>query len=394
MGFALLINIITQMWSGFLLALYYIPDPSLVITNREEYMNEIWWYFFVYKIHTIGVDSLFTLSYLHIIKKIFIKNFIGANLDGWLTGSYSFLVFHVVVFLGITLSTNHLGDLTLTIGATIFWSLFAYKHKIVTLLFTNRHLNAEQLIRFMLAHYVVAWYYVYLVQMHVLHIHEMWDPDSKTSVNEDNVTPKSNWIIDALQKETLFMIGLYIGIMVYSLFKNHKDILPVNFSFFEQWSETEVEDINFFIVGPHWYFRPHMGLLTVCAQHYEGLFWLIMYYVLIAMLPVISNLYNIKKNINATDFNNIPMQESLIQFTLFIFFVMSLLYVGNTLPCARFYYEEEEGFFGNSFLRLSYQYIYVYLFMIIHVVDKLESMYKQLMFAKRNQLSNDPLNKE
>ena len=41
-GFALLINMITQMWSGILLALYYIPDPSLVMTLREEYMNEIW----------------------------------------------------------------------------------------------------------------------------------------------------------------------------------------------------------------------------------------------------------------------------------------------------------------------------------------------------------------
>lgn len=41
-GFALLLNIITQMWSGFLLALYYIPDPSFVLTFREEYFNEVW----------------------------------------------------------------------------------------------------------------------------------------------------------------------------------------------------------------------------------------------------------------------------------------------------------------------------------------------------------------
>jgi hypothetical protein len=60
------------------------------------------------------------LSYLHILKKLFIKNFIGVDIEGWASGTFAFLVFHVVVFLGITLSTNHLGDLTLTIGATIF----------------------------------------------------------------------------------------------------------------------------------------------------------------------------------------------------------------------------------------------------------------------------------
>lgn len=58
--------------------------------------------------------------------------------------------------MGITLSSNHLGDLTLTIGANIFWSLFLFKHKAYTVAFTNRHLNVDQLTRFMVAHYVVA----------------------------------------------------------------------------------------------------------------------------------------------------------------------------------------------------------------------------------------------
>jgi len=67
------------------------------------------------------------------------------------------------------------------------------------------------------------------------------------------------------------MACLYATLMSVFTFQGHPDPRPVNFNFFEQWAETEVEDINFFIVGPHWYFRPHMGLLTICAQHYEGL---------------------------------------------------------------------------------------------------------------------------
>ena len=41
-GFSLLVNMIAQMWSGILLSLYFVPDPSLVMTFREEYMNEVW----------------------------------------------------------------------------------------------------------------------------------------------------------------------------------------------------------------------------------------------------------------------------------------------------------------------------------------------------------------
>lgn len=147
---------VCQMWSGIMLSLYFVPDPSFVMTFREEYMNEVWWFAYVHSAHVVGVDSIFTLSYLHIFKKVYIKNFLGADLDGWVTGTYAFLVYHAVVFLGITLSSNHLGDLTLTIGANIFWSLFLFKHKAYTVAFTNRHLNVDQLTRFMVAHYVVA----------------------------------------------------------------------------------------------------------------------------------------------------------------------------------------------------------------------------------------------
>jgi len=81
-GFALMLNMIFQVWSGIILSMYYVPDPSMVATLREEYINEIWWFFYVYKTHVIGVDSIFVLSYLHIYKKIYIKNHVGGDVDG------------------------------------------------------------------------------------------------------------------------------------------------------------------------------------------------------------------------------------------------------------------------------------------------------------------------
>jgi len=53
----------------------------------------------------------------------------------------------------------------------------------------------------------------------------------------------------------------------------------------------------------------------------------------------------------------------------------SILYVGGTLPCGRFYYENIEGFFGNSFLRVSYEYVYIHLGFLAHVIDAFERWY-------------------
>lgn len=367
-GFALLANMVVQFASGFMLAIYYVPDPSFVMTFREEYTNEVWWFAYVHKAHVIGVDSIFVLSYLHIFKKLYIKNFACGDADGWTTGTYAFVVYHGVVFLGITLSSNHLGDITLTIGANIFWSLLGSWHKTYTPLFTNKHLNVDQLTRFMVAHYIVAWYYLFLAQSHVIYIHEAWDPDSGTSAPQDSVMPKLSWVWDSLQREAAMMCALYVFFMSYFAAYGHPDSRVVNFNFFEQWSEAEMEELNFFAVAPHWYFRAHMGLLTVCAQHYEGLFWLVGFYPLLALAPLWSRLIGGTSVTSLAD--PIPMRESGTQQALYVGLLASIAYVGGTLPCGRFYYEGVEGFFGNAWLRISYQYIYIYLGLLLHLVDR------------------------
>jgi len=69
------------------------------------------------------------------------------------------------------------------------------------------------------------------------------------------------------------------------------------------------------------------------------------------------------------------MRQSWVQEVLYVGFFGSILYVGGTLPCGRFYYENIDGFFGNAFLRLSYEYIYLYLGLLAHLVEQLERRY-------------------
>jgi len=105
-----------------------------------------------------------------------------------------------------------------------------------------------------------------------MYIHETWDSESGQSTQQDSNVPKISWIFDGVKKEALTMVAAYTALMTWFIVLAYPDSYVVNYSFFEQWSEAEVEELNFFIVAPHWYFRAHMGLLTVCAQHYEGLF--------------------------------------------------------------------------------------------------------------------------
>jgi len=367
-GFCLLLTILMQLLSGFFLGWYYIPEPGLVIELREEMFEETRFGFEVYSMHVRGVDVIFILSYLHILKKIYLKNYVTSDSEGWMMGGYAFLWFHYIVFLGISLSANHLSDLTLTIAANIYWSLVNNIHKSYYFIFTNKHLNVDELVRLMVLHYITPWYYFYLVKVHIMFCHEGWDSDSEKSIYEDKSNTWITWFYDAFWKEIQDSWHIVLWVYTYFFF-HHFDQNSVSYSFFERWNISELEEIRFYGVAPHWYFRPLMGLLTIAPTHYEGVMWFVLFFSFITFTPFFFNIYNS----NSDDFEVIPMKDSHVQTFCFALFMFSLFTTASILPCGRYYYDPEGGYTGNTWLKWSYQYIYFYLGWLMHHLDHVDN---------------------
>jgi ubiquinol-cytochrome c reductase cytochrome b subunit len=389
-GFMLLLTILMQLLSGFFLGWYYIPEPGLVIELREEMFNDTRFGIEVFYMHIRGVDVIFVLSYLHILKKIYIKNYICTDSDGWLIGGYAFLWLHIIVFLGISLSATHLSDLTLTIGANIFWSILNFTYKTYYILFTNKHLNIDQLTRFMLLHYLTPWFYLYLIQVHVMFCHESWDTDSGENTLEDKSSTYVAWFYDAFLKEIQDAWFWTQFVFVYFIL-HHFNASTVTYHFFERWNISELDEIRFYGVAPHWYFRPFMGLLTITPTHYEGLLWMGLWIGLIGCLPVVNSFYNSGSRYLPV----IPSQSSLLQTSAFILFMLSMYCANSMLPCGRYYYDPEGGYVGNPWVKFSYQYCYLYLAWFLHHFDRLEHVtftyarvYKQKATVSAIRLNN------
>ena len=368
-GFCLLVTILMQLLSGFFLGWYYIPEPGLVVEMREEMFEETRFGAEVFYMHVRGVDVIFVLTYLHILKKIYLKNYVTADGDGWILGGYAFFWFHYVVGLGICLSATHLSDLTLTIAANVYWSLVNNIHKSYYFIFTNKHLNTDEMVRLMLLHYITPWYYLYLVKLHIMFCHEGWDSDSEQGIYEDKSNTWITWFYDAFWKE--LQDSWHIIVWTYSyFFFHHFDINSVAYFFFERWNISELDEIRFYGVAPHWYFRPLMGLLTIAPTHFEGLMWLVLFFLLITFTPVLYNFYNQShKNVNV-----IPMKDSYLQTYLFAFFMFALFTTASILPCGRYYYDPEGGYVGNTWIKWSYQYIYWYLGWLLYHLDHLDNL--------------------
>jgi hypothetical protein len=235
------------------------------------------------------------LMYFHILKKFFLKNYITYDSEGWLIGGYAFFWFHYIVGLGICLSASHLSDLTLTIAANVYWSLLNNTHETYYFIFTNKHLNIDELLRLSLLHYLSPWYFYYLVQLHTLYCHENWDSDADKNVYEDKSIMILSWYYDALLKE-ISDSWQFLYTMFVLFFWHIFDMDSVQYFFFEKWNISELDEIRFYGVAPHWYFRPFMGLLTIAPTHFEGIMWLVLYFIFVSTTPIIFNFYtsNIK----------------------------------------------------------------------------------------------------
>jgi hypothetical protein len=86
-----------------------------------------------------------------------------------------------------------------------------------------------------------------------------------------------------------------------------------------------------------------MGTLVISPSHYEGLMWMGLWFISLTALPLFYNFYNSHSKYVST----IPMQNSLLQTSAFIFFMLSVFCANSMLPCGRYYYEPEGGYVGN-----------------------------------------------
>jgi hypothetical protein len=52
--------------------------------------------------------------------------------------------------------------------------------------------------------------------------------------------------------------------------------------------------------------------------------------------------------------------------------MLSLYCVTSILPCGRYYYEPEGGYVGNTWVKFSLQFVYIYLGWLVHHLDLLD----------------------
>lgn len=375
-GFYTFAIIFNQLLSGIMLSFSFIPEPMYVSLVREEedledmYTDHFFW------LHERGVDLLFVFVFAHLLRKLYL---IADNYEqefAWKSGTITFLVLQVVVFLGLVLCGTHLSEITLTIAANALYTFFMFIGKPYWWFFTDLCLNADTLLRMAYAHYVSAFFVTVLAIIHGYDMHYDWKQENTA----DGVQAEATWWDEVAANELSILLQMLLLVYMLGAYL-YSEPEPLAYEIF-MWGDIGVStDIRFYGVAPHWYFRPYMAWLIVCPSHRTGLLGLIFFFVILYYQP---NLHaNYFKNIGGAESSETNLSnsgsslESVNYFkttfsyiyhpttvqlemshmcTFFVFFG-SILYVCTFLPFGRFY--NRVG--GNVTMLYAYLYIFVYL---------------------------------
>lgn len=148
--------------------------------------------------------------------------------------------------MGLVLCATHLSEITLTIAANVLHTFFDFKGKAYWWVFTDKQLNTDTFIRLAYAHYLSAFYMVFLGVLHGIDIHYDW----KNEAFYDGLAVEMVWWDEALSNElTLYLfMGLLVTIIFWFLYVDPE---ALSYEIFMWGDIGMVTDVRFYGVAPH-----------------------------------------------------------------------------------------------------------------------------------------------
>jgi len=233
-------------------------------------------------------------------------------------------------------------------------------------LFTDKQLNSDTLVRLAYAHYISAFFLFYLGVLHSFDMHYDW----KNDTSYDGLEIEVIWWDEALSNELTWSAIMFMAFAMFCWFL-YPDPEALSYEIF-MWGDIGlVNDIRFYGVAPHWYFRAYMAWLIVCPYHNTGIFGLLFFFILLFIQPIVQGNnhqleYNKKSLIFSSFFfrkkyfyknSNVTIYLNFFYQFTFTLFVLACLCAASFLPYGRFY----NRLGGNIGMLCSYIYLFMYL---------------------------------
>jgi len=344
-GFILTMCLVTQIITGIVLAMHYVPNTSLAFDSIEHIMRDVNYGWLIRYTHSNGASMFFLAVFIHMFRGLYYGSYKEPREIIWILGVVIFLLMIITGFMGYVLPWGQMSFWGATVITNLVATIPVVGEPVLTLLLGGYSVDNPTLNRFFSLHYLLPFVIFGVVILHIwaLHVTGNNNPTGiEVKDSKDTISFHPYYTV-----KDLFAYVLFLLMFCYFIFYN-----PNILGHPDNYIEADPMLTPAHIV-PEWYLLPFYAILRAVPDKLMGVLLMFGSIVVLFFLPWIDTM-----KVKSARYR--PLYK--IFFLLFVIFCLLLGYLGAKPP---------EGIY--LFLsRVSTIYYFAFFLVIMPVLSRIE----------------------
>ncbi len=273
-GSLLLLMIVLQLISGFLLMAHYVPTSQDAFNSVQGIMYDTKWGWLIRYMHVDGVSLIFALLYLHMGRGLLYGSYRSPRELLWIIGYLIYIMMMGEAFFGYVLPFGNLSYWAGQVITSIIHAIPLIGPALTTLARGGPGVGTATLERFLALH-AVLWFLIIaaLIALHILALHQVGSNNPDGIEIKDHKGP-DGVPLDGIPFHPYYTVkdvfGVAVWLMVFAAIIFYAPTMHGVFlektTFFRANPMVSLPDVT-----PPWYLAPYYAMLRAVPNKYVGI---------------------------------------------------------------------------------------------------------------------------
>ena len=344
-GFILTMCLVTQIITGIVLAMHYVPNTSLAFDSIEHIMRDVNYGWVIRYMHSNGASMFFLAVFIHMFRGLYYGSYKEPREIIWILGVVIFLLMIITGFMGYVLPWGQMSFWGATVITNLVATIPVIGEPVLTLLLGGYSVDNPTLNRFFSLHYLLPFVIFGVVILHIwaLHVTGNNNPTGiEVKDSKDTISFHPYYTV-----KDLFAYVVFLLMFCYFIFYN-----PNILGHPDNYIEADPMLTPAHIV-PEWYLLPFYAILRAVPDKLMGVLLMFGSIVVLFFLPWLDTM-----KVKSARYR--PLYK--IFFLFFVIFCLLLGYLGAKPP---------EGIY-LLLSRVSTIYYFAFFLVIMPILSRIE----------------------
>ena len=336
-GSLLLLMIVLQLVSGFLLMAHYVPTSKDAFDSLQGIMYDTKWGWLIRYMHVDGVSLIFILLYLHMGRGLLYGSYRKPRELLWIIGYVIYIMMMGEAFFGYILPFSNLSYWAGQVITSIIHAVPIIGPGLTTLVRGGAGVGTATLERFLALH-AVLWFLIIaaLIVLHILALHQVGS-NNPDGIEIKNLKGPDGIPLDGIPFHPYYTVKDVFGVGVFlMIFAAIILYAPTMHGVFLE--RTMFLRANPMVglpdVTPPWYLAPYYAMLRAVPNKYWGIALMVLAVVLPFFLPWLD-----RNPVRSSRYR--PVYKTMILVMGVTFFILA--WVGEQPPLPKYFLIERLG---------------------------------------------------